>query len=93
MDPPYREGQSHLSGPGFGGSNPTNPDPRRIGSLDLISARLNKAMISPFVNQEVSMKNQTRRRLMDRKIVELLVSGSSIKSVARDLRVGKRRIR
>lgn len=34
------------------------------------------------------MKSRTRRRLMDRKIVELLISGSGIKSIARDLRVG-----
>jgi len=38
------------------------------------------------------MTSRTRRRLMDRKIVELLLTGAGVNSVARDLRVGKKRV-
>jgi len=34
-----------------------------------------------------------RRRLMDRKIVELLIGGARVNSISRTLRVSKRRIR
>lgn len=39
------------------------------------------------------MSEQTRRRMMDRKIVEMLRSGAGVKSVARQLHVAKWRIR
>ena len=39
------------------------------------------------------MTRQTRRQLVDRKIVELLVNGTGVNAIARNLRVSKRRIR
>jgi transposase len=39
------------------------------------------------------MTEVTRRRMMDRKIVEMLMSGASVKPIARSLHVAKRRIR
>src|ERR1035437_516122 len=43
--------------------------------------------------EEASMTDMTRRRMMDRKIVEMLRGGASVKAVARMMRVAKRRIR
>ena len=39
------------------------------------------------------MKRMTRERLMDRKIVEMLAQGVAVKVIARNLHVGKRRIK
>ena len=39
------------------------------------------------------MKRKTRRTLMDRKIVELLIHGANVKHIARSLHVGRRRVR
>ena len=39
------------------------------------------------------MTRQTRRQLVDRKIVELLVNGTGVNAIGRNLRVSKRRIR
>ena len=38
------------------------------------------------------MRNKTRRRMVDRKIVELLMGGTGVNSIARNLHVSKRRI-
>jgi hypothetical protein len=46
-----------------------------------------------FTIKEASMTDMTRRRMMDRKIVEMLRSGAGVKSVARQLHVAKWRIR
>jgi DNA-binding CsgD family transcriptional regulator len=39
------------------------------------------------------MTGLNRRRMMDRKIVEMLIHGLSIKRIARSLHIAKRRIR
>ncbi len=39
------------------------------------------------------MTSHTRRRLMDRKIVEFLITGTGINEITRTLHVGKNRIR
>ena len=39
------------------------------------------------------MKAQARRRIMERKIVELLLLGSGVNQICRDLHISKRRLR
>jgi hypothetical protein len=49
-------------------------------------------MMSQYHNEEDIMTGNSRRRLMDRKIVEQLISGKGINAICRDLMVGKNRL-
>src|SRR5882672_7768596 len=46
-----------------------------------------------MATREASMGEQTRRRIVDRKIVEMMMKGIGVNAIARHLHVAKRRIR